>query len=53
MLLKMASRRGKREHAMAIDTLKDLFENDLLPDRRLVYFHQVFFLSSQKKNLMA
>ena len=24
MLLKMASRRGKREHALAIDTLKDL-----------------------------
>ena len=40
MLLKMASRRGKREHALAIDTLKDLFDNDLLPDRKLVYFDQ-------------
>jgi hypothetical protein len=40
MLLKMAARRGKREHAMALDTLKDLFDNDLLPDNKLKYFHQ-------------
>lgn len=40
MLLKMAARRGKREHAMALDTLKDLFDSDLLPERKLVYFHQ-------------
>ncbi len=31
---------GKREHAMALDTLKDLFENDLLPTNKLKYFHQ-------------
>jgi hypothetical protein len=33
-------RRGKREHAMALDTLKDLFDSDLLPERKLLYFHQ-------------
>ena len=25
---------------MALDTLKDLFDNDLLPERKLTYFHQ-------------
>eukprot|EP00960_Hanusia_phi_P055363 762949-Hanusia_phi.AAC.9 len=40
VLLKMASKRGKREHAMALETLKDLFETDLLPDRKLRFFHE-------------
>ena len=40
ILLKMASKRGKREHSMALETLKDLFETDLLPDRKLTYFHE-------------
>ena len=39
-LLKMAGRKGKREAIMAIDTLKDLFLSDLLPDRKLSYFHE-------------
>ena len=39
-LLKLAGRKGKREAIMAIDTLKDLFLSDLLPDRKLSYFHE-------------
>lgn len=39
-LLKMAGRKGKREAIMAVDTLKDLFLSDLLPDRKLLYFHE-------------
>ena len=39
-LLKMAGRKGKREAIMAVDTLKDLFLSDLLPDRKLSFFHE-------------
>jgi len=39
-LLNMASKHGRRESLMAIDTLKDLFMTNLLPDKRkLVAFH--------------
>lgn len=38
MLVKMAQRKGKREHIMALETLKDLFSNNLLPDRKLSFF---------------
>eukprot|EP00961_Rhodomonas_salina_P116473 1567711-Rhodomonas_salina.2 len=36
----MAAKKGKREHGMALDTLKDLFVADLLPDRKLCFFHE-------------
>ena len=46
-LLAMARKQGRRENGMAIDALKDLFTNDLLPPgRKLVSFAaQPFFKS--------
>ncbi|TYZ63547.1 hypothetical protein PybrP1_005220 [[Pythium] brassicae (nom. inval.)] len=40
-LITMASKKARRESMMAVDSLKDLFINNLLPDdRRLRFFHQ-------------
>ncbi|GAB9472571.1 Ccaat-box-binding transcription factor [Globisporangium polare] len=40
-LITMASKKARRESMMAVDSLKDLFINNLLPDdRRLNFFHQ-------------
>lgn len=40
-LITMASKKARRESMMAVDSLKDLFINNLLPDdRRLHFFHQ-------------
>lgn len=37
-LIALASKKGRREAMMALDTLKDLFLNNLLPsDRKLMY----------------
>lgn len=40
-LVKMAERKGKREQVLALETLKDLFVNALLPPRKLRYFHDL------------
>uniref|UniRef100_K3WFJ7 CCAAT-binding factor domain-containing protein n=1 Tax=Globisporangium ultimum (strain ATCC 200006 / CBS 805.95 / DAOM BR144) TaxID=431595 RepID=K3WFJ7_GLOUD len=40
-MITMASKKARRESMMAVDSLKDLFINNLLPDdRRLNFFHQ-------------
>ncbi|RHY34311.1 hypothetical protein DYB32_001289 [Aphanomyces invadans] len=39
-LVTMAKNKGRREAQMAIDSLKDLFLNNLLPNRKLLFFHQ-------------
>ncbi|RQM25593.1 hypothetical protein B5M09_001368 [Aphanomyces astaci] len=39
-LVTMAKNKGRREAQMAIDSLKDLFLTNLLPDRKLLFFHQ-------------
>ncbi|KAH9122652.1 hypothetical protein LEN26_010179 [Aphanomyces euteiches] len=39
-LVAMAKNKGRRESQMAIESLKDLFLNNLLPDRKLHFFHQ-------------
>lgn len=40
-MITMASKKARRESMMAVDSLKDLFINNLLPDdRRLHFFHQ-------------
>lgn len=40
-LITMASKKARRESLMAVDSLKDLFLNNLLPDdRKLNFFHQ-------------
>ncbi|GMF20772.1 unnamed protein product [Phytophthora fragariaefolia] len=40
-LITMASKKARRESLMAVDSLKDLFLNNLLPDdAKLRYFHQ-------------
>ncbi|DAZ94962.1 TPA: hypothetical protein N0F65_000057 [Lagenidium giganteum] len=40
-LITMASKKARRESMMAIESLKDLFINNLLPDdRKLNFFHQ-------------
>ncbi|KAG1697778.1 hypothetical protein DVH05_028605 [Phytophthora capsici] len=40
-LITMASKKARRESLMAVDSLKDLFLNNLLPDEaKLRFFHQ-------------
>ncbi|OQS01622.1 hypothetical protein ACHHYP_00510 [Achlya hypogyna] len=39
-LVTMAKNKSRRESQMAVDSLKDLFLNNLLPDRKLHFFHQ-------------
>ncbi|KAJ0395487.1 hypothetical protein ATCC90586_005116 [Pythium insidiosum] len=40
-LITMASKKARRESLMAVESLKDLFINNLLPDdRKLLFFHQ-------------
>jgi len=39
-----ARRKGKREYIMALETLKDLFQSQLLPDRKLKSFHEQMHL---------
>eukprot|EP01125_Pyxidicula_operculata_P019539 TRINITY_DN709_c1_g2_i1.p1 TRINITY_DN709_c1_g2~~TRINITY_DN709_c1_g2_i1.p1 ORF type:complete len:997 (+),score=340.08 TRINITY_DN709_c1_g2_i1:79-3069(+) len=39
-LLAMAGKKGRRESMMAIESLKDLFMGNLLPDRPMISFHQ-------------
>jgi len=40
-LIAMANKKARRESLMAVDSLKDLFINNLLPDdRKLRFFHQ-------------
>jgi CBF/Mak21 family len=59
MLLSFAQKKGRRERGPAIDALKDLFVNDLLPDdRRLIAlsdrdFHAVPFVSALSKRHLA
>lgn len=35
-LVNMTTKKGKRECTAAVDSLKDLFINDLLPERKLM-----------------
>lgn len=39
-LVAMTKKKGKRECTSAVDSLKDLFLNDLLPGRKLLYFNE-------------
>jgi hypothetical protein len=49
-LLMMASKKGRRESIMAIDTLKELFLTDLLPDRKLKSFEDHDLSSTRLTN---
>ncbi|XP_013388500.1 CCAAT/enhancer-binding protein zeta-like [Lingula anatina] len=40
LLINMAKKKGKRECMLAVDTLRELFISDLLPDRKLKPFEQ-------------
>eukprot|EP00398_MALV-I-01_sp_L67-1_P001046 gene1046-525_t len=39
-LLSMASKKGRKESMIAIDALRELFSQNLLPDRKLFFLHQ-------------
>ncbi|KAJ3036867.1 hypothetical protein HDV00_002350 [Rhizophlyctis rosea] len=46
----MARKKARREAILAVDSIKDLFVNNLLPDRKLRYFRDQPLLSPQTKN---
>ncbi|KAJ3051445.1 hypothetical protein HK097_007531, partial [Rhizophlyctis rosea] len=47
----MARKKARREAILAIDSIKDLFLNNLLPDRKLRYFRDQPLLSPHTKNV--